>query len=855
MPDIDTIRVVLPTPEVVRISVTEAPTVSIVTFRDLPSAGFVQKQTDYPTPETENEIVACLQAAGLCALIFLSFLLPANASTFGDIPRSLALPAGQTVRRNAGNTGFEAFTPSSYSFIDSILNTGGSISLVNDSNTPGNSKYYGTDSGGVKGFFSLPVSGVSSWNGRTGDVLPLQDDYAESQLSFTDILTNNVSTSAHGFQPKLPDDPTLFLNGQGDYVQVLGGGNTGSRIIAGGGVACSLPDCSTLDIIVSAADYIINGATYHSNETTLTLANADPTFPRLDTVALTDSSTAVVITGTAATNPVAPAVDPVTQLFDTTVLVPAGGSGPSITTEQIYLEDTEWTMSKTGAPINLASTNNPYAGTKCIEATASVSGNNFTGQKPSGSISLAAYTNLVFQVRSKASWPNPKSIAIFWMLNGVNVGNGATLKQGSFGFDTSNTTTYQQIVIPASAFNTGSSSVNQLRFQVTGGGSSIGFYVDNILLQSGSGGGAGGGDVSSNTSFSVLNEFALFADNTGKLIKRANDMGTGAVISTAGVMSTQVQGNISDVGTDGIVITGGTAAVLGSGVTVAQHVADTTHNGYLSSTDWNTFNGKSTVTPAALTKTDDTNVTLTLGGTPATALLQATSLTLGWTGTLATGRGGTGVSSLGNITKSDDTNVTLTLGGTPNGAVITSTSFTLGWTGTLGISRGGFGKAMTDPNADRLVAWDDTDGDFQYVTVGTGLTYTHSTHTLAASATAQTHAVTFVMDGFGSVLTARTGSYIKIPYGGTLTGWTLIASPASSSITVDIIRATDTNGLPSASIVGGGGTKPSISSGVENKSTSFTGWTSTTLNDFDNLAITTSGITTATYVALTLYYQ
>lgn len=48
--------------------------------------------------------------------------------------------------------------------------------------------------------------------------------------------------------------------------------------------------------------------------------------------------------------------------------------------------------------------------------------------------------------------------------------------------------------------------------------------------------------------------------------------------------------------------------------------------------------GGGSVTPAALTKTDDTNVTLTLGGTPATALLQATSLTLGWTGTLADGR-------------------------------------------------------------------------------------------------------------------------------------------------------------------------------------------------------------------------
>jgi hypothetical protein len=36
-----------------------------------------------------------------------------------------------------------------------------------------------------------------------------------------------------------------------------------------------------------------------------------------------------------------------------------------------------------------------------------------------------------------------------------------------------------------------------------------------------------------------------------------------------------------------------------------------------------------------LTKTDDTNVTITLGGSPTTSLLAATSLTMGWSGTLA----------------------------------------------------------------------------------------------------------------------------------------------------------------------------------------------------------------------------
>ena len=65
-------------------------------------------------------------------------------------------------------------------------------------------------------------------------------------------------------------------------------------------------------------------------------------------------------------------------------------------------------------------------------------------------------------------------------------------------------------------------------------------------------------------------------------------------------------------------------------------------NGYiLSSTttgtrSWIAIPGS--VVTAALTKTDDTNVTLTLGGTPTTALLQNVSLTLGWVGTLADSR-------------------------------------------------------------------------------------------------------------------------------------------------------------------------------------------------------------------------
>lgn len=67
------------------------------------------------------------------------------------------------------------------------------------------------------------------------------------------------------------------------------------------------------------------------------------------------------------------------------------------------------------------------------------------------------------------------------------------------------------------------------------------------------------------------------------------------------------------------------------------------------------------------------------------------------TGILPVANGGTGASSVGNMTDVDDTNVTLTLGGTPTGSLLKSTSLTMGWTGTLAASRGGLGlSTVTD---------------------------------------------------------------------------------------------------------------------------------------------------------------
>ncbi len=81
-----------------------------------------------------------------------------------------------------------------------------------------------------------------------------------------------------------------------------------------------------------------------------------------------------------------------------------------------------------------------------------------------------------------------------------------------------------------------------------------------------------------------------------------------------------------------------------------------------------------------LTRVNDTNVTATLTGTPATALLKAVTITLGWSGTLAAARLNANVVQA----VTNDTNVT---------GVIAAQTLTLGWTGQIPVTRGGNGLA------------------------------------------------------------------------------------------------------------------------------------------------------------------
>lgn len=106
---------------------------------------------------------------------------------------------------------------------------------------------------------------------------------------------------------------------------------------------------------------------------------------------------------------------------------------------------------------------------------------------------------------------------------------------------------------------------------------------------------------------------------------------------------------------------------------------------------------------AALTRTNDTNVTATLGGSPNTALLNAASITLGWTGTLAAARGGTGFGSytIGDLLAADSGTTLSRIA-----AVAAGQAFISDGTGTLPIWSGDW--FFADKTNKRIVIRKDT---------------------------------------------------------------------------------------------------------------------------------------------------
>ena len=212
------------------------------------------------------------------------------------------------------------------------------------------------------------------------------------------------------------------------------------------------------------------------------------------------------------------------------------------------------------------------------------------------------------------------------------------------------------------------------------------------------------------------------------------------------------------------------------------------------------------VTPSALTRTNDTNVTLTLNGTPATSLLKAVELVVGWTGTLADSRiasaatwnakepaitwaqgdllYGTGTNTYTKLAKNTSATRYLSNTGTSNNPAWAQIDLSNGVTGVLPASNGG-SAAWVNYSGTTTV------GGFSSITLAQvwyQVNYKSITVYFFIQGTSNATTVTFTLP------TAHTSNYTGI-YVGSFSrnnGTTLTTPPgisiSSSSTTVNVFR-------------------------------------------------------------------
>lgn len=275
-----------------------------------------------------------------------------------------------------------------------------------------------------------------------------------------------------------------------------------------------------LTFAVTSAEYQIKNKVYKSNSGTITLDAAHSTLPRIDVIGLNTSKQIIKITGTPSATPAIPQIDPATQVYLTAVFVGAGSTTPGgVTTTTIYNENTEWSNSGGTFPtVNFAATNSPQNGTVNIDVTGTNATNDASASggvkfvNGSTAYNYSDYTVLRFYIKLKSAWTANASLQ-------VGLGNGGeplTAITAANGFNPSLVGTYQNISVPMSQIPKNSSSFVAFYFIVTGNGK--GFYLDNIELQGGVGGGTGNGYLTdvykkfgTDSVFKVVNGVHVFA--------------------------------------------------------------------------------------------------------------------------------------------------------------------------------------------------------------------------------------------------------------------------------------------------------------------------------------------------------
>lgn len=317
---------------------------------------------------------------------------------------------------------------------------------------------------------------------RSGAGIPSDATGADSDVWF-DQITGDMYLRVSGsyvfqFNTKGPTGETGAAGAPGTT-----GATVGTYLVAGATIAW----VSGFTFRVGAAAYYLDGTLKSASETNVALDAADATFDRIDVLVL-DATGPTKITGTPAASPAEPSIDPSTYLRLGIVVVSAASSASPVTATTLYAEGAggEWSASPSAGTISIGSTSNPRSGTKDIEGSSVASGTTVTFTIPSASIDLATQEKLVLYVRIKSAWAIKRAIQFRWLAGTVQKGVAVTVGNGVYGLNTQSAGSYQQVVVPLSAFSVpAGSAVTKLEAKIVGPGSNVGFYWDDIGLQAG----------------------------------------------------------------------------------------------------------------------------------------------------------------------------------------------------------------------------------------------------------------------------------------------------------------------------------------------------------------------------------
>ena len=103
----------------------------------------------------------------------------------------------------------------------------------------------------------------------------------------------------------------------------------------------------------------------------------------------------------------------------------------------------------------------------------------------------------------------------------------------------------------------------------------------------------------------------------------------------------------------------------------------------------------------------------------------------------------------------------------------------------------------------------------------------------------------------GPVITTGTKGYVRVPFTGTITGWTIL-SDVSGSIVIDVWKDTYANFPPTVADTIAGTEKPTLSSAIKNQDTSLSTWT-TSVTEGDIIAFNVDSATSVTWISLSIH--